>query len=210
MNSQLIKILIALSIGLSVIIILEWLYADYRQKQLLSEKATMAGLITNDMPTLDLDLNTEDSYADLVNRPLFIVGRKPIPVEPDASQAGQSATVASANFDWQLNGVYTTPKGLMALLTRTIIKTPTDKYRKALKGATIDDWTITEIHPDKIILTQGAQKKDLLLRPSKPKDKNKGEQQQNSTIPPDSQQGNPATPEPTNDVPDNDNNAAQN
>jgi hypothetical protein len=206
MNSQLIKILIVLCLAFGLMITVEWFYADYRQKQLLSSKITPSKLADAEMPTLQLGLKPEASYNDLVNRPLFIMGRKPVP-EAEATQSGEQATTAMGNIsDWQLNGVYTTPKGLMALLTRTVVTTPTDKYRKVLAGANMDGWNVAEIHTDKIVLTQGATQKNLLLRPPKPKDP----QEKNSAIPSNSGDGNTTLPEPTNDSTDNDNNEAQN
>ena len=74
----------------------------------------------------------------------------------------KTQTVAVANnFDWQLNGVYSTKKGLSALFSRSTSKVPKDNYRKISTGADLDGWKLTEIHKDKAILKQGSQQKEL-------------------------------------------------
>lgn len=202
MNFKLIKTLTIVCLVLILLIVLEWLYAKHLQEQQLQSSVTAPAKQTlPDMPTIDLNFLPETGYADLVNRPLFIAGRKPVP-EVEQTQA-QTAVDTTGTFDWQLNGIYTAKKGLMALLTRTVVKTPRDKYRKVIVGDNIEGWKVAEIHTDKVQLTQGGTQKDLLLRKPKPKT-----QQQNSATPINSRSRHPkATPEPTNDSSENDDNA---
>ena len=120
--------------------------------------------------TIELTQKSEESYEDLVARPLFIKGRKPVD-EPSPEEAQNVAEARS--FDWQLNGVYTTKKGLSALFSRSTSKVPKDTYRKLSTGGDLDGWKLTEIHKDKAILKQGDQQKDLLLRKPKLKELSK-------------------------------------
>jgi hypothetical protein len=168
MNSKLVSVLASVCIVLILIIIGEWFYAVRAQKQTLNSTISTETKISHDeMPEIELTRQPEESYADLVTRPLFIKGRKPV----DEPSSGEEQTIATANhFDWQLNGVYTTKKGLSALFSRSASKVPKDKYRKISTGADLDGWKLTEIHKDRAILKQGDQQKELLLR--KPKLKN--------------------------------------
>ncbi len=202
MNSKLIKTLALVCFVLVLLIVMEWLYArQLQEKQLLSLVIAPSKQALPNMPTIDLNLQPEESYVDLVNRPLFISGRKPVP-ETDKSQT-QVAANTTVTFDWQLNGIYTTKKGLMALLTRTVVKTPGNKYRKVILNDNIDGWKVTEIHKEKVQLTQGSIQKVLPLRKPKPKT-----QEQNSATPTNSRSRNANTaPEPTNDPSENDDNA---
>jgi hypothetical protein len=202
MNFKLIKTLTIVCLVLVLFVVLEWLYAKHLQEQQLQSAITAPAKQTlPDMPTIDLNL-PETGYADLVNRPLFIAGRKPVP-ETETNQA-QTAISETVTFDWQLNGIYTTKKGLMALFTRTVVKTPGNKYRKAIVGDNIESWKVTEIHTDKVKLTQGDMQKDLPLR--KPGVKTP---QQNTPTPinPHSRRQTATKPEPTNDPSENDDNA---
>jgi hypothetical protein len=186
MNSKLITVLGAICAVLLLVILCEWLLANFAQQQLLSSTATSAAKATQDeMPSIELTEQEEGSYADLVNRPLFIEGRKPVP-EPTAAEINNTAT--NVKFDWVLNGVYTTKNGLSALLTRTILKTPKDNYRKATLGVDLDGWKLTKILNDRVIFTQDGSEKELLLRKPKPKQ-----------IPP--KPGNPAQPNQGQPVP---------
>jgi hypothetical protein len=80
-----------------------------------------------------------------------------------------------------INGIYTSKKGLMALLTRTVAKISapspnpttakpsTDKYRKVVVGDNIDGWKVAEINRNEIIFMQGTTQKNLQLRKLKAK-----------------------------------------
>jgi hypothetical protein len=119
------------------------------------------------MPHIDLTKQTEDSYVDMVSRPLFMSGRKPVD-EPNPEDIQNTA--APIIFDWDLNGVYTTTKGLSALFSRSKTKIAKDNYRKISLGADLDGWKLTEIHEDKVLLIRGTQQKELPLRKIKLKD----------------------------------------
>jgi len=165
MNSKLVSVLAAVCVMLILIITGEWFYAVQVQKQTLASTISAETTQSDDeMPDIELTQESEESYEDLVVRPLFIKGRKPVD-EPSAEEAQTNAVANS--FDWQLNGVYSTKKGLSALFSRTTSKVPKDNHRKLIAGANLDGWKLTEIHKDKVILKQGSQQKDLLLR--KPK-----------------------------------------
>jgi len=165
MNSKLVSVLTAVCVMLILIITGEWFYAVQVQKQALTSTISAETTQSDDeMPDIELTQESEESYEDLVVRPLFIKGRKPVD-EPSAEEAQTNAVANS--FDWQLNGVYSTKKGLSALFSRATSKVPKDNHRKLIAGANLDGWKLTEIHKDKVILRQGSQQKDLLLR--KPK-----------------------------------------
>lgn len=169
MNIKLIKFLAALCAGLCLLIVCEWLYAIYAQNHLLStiqavdkQKKSVAHL-----PSIELTKKPESSYVDLVARPLFVQGRKPVN-EPSAEAV--AVTTATDQFNWALNGVYTQKNTLYALLSRTTTKVPKDNYRKVTKDNDIDGWKLTEIHKDKVVVSQGGKQKELPLRKAKPKD----------------------------------------
>jgi hypothetical protein len=168
MNIKLIKFLAALCAGLCFIIICEWLYAVYAQKQLLAsiqavDKQKKSAV---ELPSIELTKQPESSYVDLVARPLFIQGRKPVN-EPTTEAA--PVAVATQTFNWELNGIYTHKNSLYALFSRTVTKVPKDNYRKVTKDSDIDGWKLTEIHQDKVVVSQGGKQKELPLRKPKPK-----------------------------------------
>lgn len=166
---KLVKFLAALCAGLCFIIVCEWLYAIYAQKQLLAsiqavdkQKKPVA-----ELPSIKLTKQAENSYVDLVARPLFIQGRKPVN-EPDPGAT--PVAKATETFNWSLDGIYTYQKNLYALFSRTATKVPKDNYRKVTKDNDIDGWKLIEIHKDKVVVSQGDKQKELPLRKPKPKD----------------------------------------
>ena len=168
MNTKLISLLATICLASVLIIGAEWGFSIWAQKSTLeSLTATESKSTQDEIPHIDLDKQTEESYADLVARPLFIKGRRPVEeVSVDEAQATAVAVV----FEWQLNGIFTTKKGLSAFLSKTTAKNNKDKYKKVAKDAELDGWQLTEIYPDKVIFTQAGQQKELLLRKIKAKD----------------------------------------
>ncbi len=168
MNIKLIKFLAALCAGLCFLIVCEWLYAIYAHNQLLSsiqavdtQKKPAAKL-----PSIELAKKPESSYMDLVARPLFVQGRKPV---NESSATAVPVTTSTDTFNWALSGVYTQKNDLYALFSRTTTKVPKDNYRKVTKDNDIDGWKLIEIDKDKVVVSQGGIQKELPLRKSKPK-----------------------------------------
>ena len=199
MNNKLNVGLASICIACTLIIIGEWIYATWTEKSLLTSlTSTDKKLSPDEMPHIELNAQTEESYVDLVARPLFIKGRKPVD-EPSPEEVKNA--LVPVIFDWELNGVYTTSNGLSALFSRSKSKVAKDNYRKIGIGAELDGWKIVEIYQDKALLKQGAQEKELLLRKIKPKDSSKNANNLNtpSTPPPQPQETEiPADSEPEN------------
>ena len=163
MNIKVIKLLVSICIGLGLVIAVEWLYASYMRHRLLTSisEAKPQDYKTNALPQIELAEQPEQSYTDLVARPLFIKGRRP--VKEPIPEGVQGAT-QSENFDWQLSGIYSTRKKVSALFSRVKTKVAKDNYRKITVGDEIDGWRLTEIDKDRVIVKQGAKEKELLLR----------------------------------------------
>ena len=171
MNNKLVSVLAGICLALILIIIGEWLYAINSQKQLLNSASSLETkkYQLDEMPVIELTGKSEESYADLVTRPLFIKGRKPVD-EPTPEEKKNAAAAVAVKFDWVLNGVYTKRKTLSALFSRATSKVPKDNFRKKIVGEDLDGWKLTEIYKDKVILKQGSEEKELLLRKPKLKE----------------------------------------
>ncbi len=168
MNSKLVKLLAFICAGLGLALVGEWLFVSYSQHSLLasigSEK--LHDYKSDQLPGIDLGKQSEEDYADLVARPLFIKGRKPVD-EPVPETAQAQAAAQSDSFDWQLTGIYSTKKNLSALFGRSKSKVAKDNNRKLTVGEDIDGWKLTDINKDRVVLKQGGAEKELPLR--KPK-----------------------------------------
>ncbi len=167
MNTKLISLLAIICSILVSIIGVEWVVSVLIHKSTLASiLSTENKVIQDEIPHIDLDKRTEESYSDLVARPLFIKGRRPL---EEKSVDESQATIVPVVFDWQLNGIYSSKKGLTAFLSHLNAKSTKDKYRKITKDEVLDGWRLTEIYRDKIVFNQGDQQKELLLRKIKNK-----------------------------------------
>ena len=170
MNFKLIKFLTAICVALCIVLVCEWMYAMFTQSQLLkdAENADSKKKVIAELPSIELSKRPEASYSDLVTRPLFIQGRKPVNEPTDTPTP--TTNTATDTFNWALNGIYTQHNKLYALFSRTTTKLPKDNYRKVTKDSDIDGWKVIEIDKDKVVVSQGTKQLDLPLRKPKPKD----------------------------------------
>ncbi len=167
MNRPIIFVLIALNALLAVVLAVEWVAST---ESSITQTETKVDNVESEEspPALDLTETSEDSYSDLVDRPMFIKGRKPVD-EPVPESAPVVATKKTEAIVWDLTGIFTTPKGVTAFFSRTNAKVSKDNYRKYKVGEELDGWKVSEIHTDNVVLTQMNETKTLLLRKAKPK-----------------------------------------
>ncbi|GAB4261558.1 MAG: hypothetical protein Kow0065_12120 [Methylomicrobium sp.] len=168
MKPGLTTVLALACVFLSAIVVLEWYYTKHSNKRLF------AGFTTNEresayhaaeLPTIEPSLQSEEVFADLIDRPLFIEGRRPVPESEGDTTETESAP---EGFDWQLVGVYTQQGKLMALLSRTQKIEGKANYLKLAVGDEVGGWKLAEIEPDKVLLELEGRKRDLMLRKPKP------------------------------------------
>ncbi len=117
---------------------------------------------------LDLSDPSESNYSDLVERPMFIKGRKPVE-EPIPEEIALATAQKTENVNWELMGIYRTPKGTTAFFSRNNGHFPKDNFRKCKLGDTIDGWLVSDINESGVNLVQGSETKNLPLRKMKPK-----------------------------------------
>ena len=168
MNNKLISLLVIMCLTSVLIIGVEWSVSIWMQKNTLDSLSVMESKATQDeIPQIDLKKKTEESYADLVSRPLFIKGRRQI--EEPSPEEVENALSVPVVFEWKLSGIFSTKDGLSAFLSRLNVKNTKEKYRKVSKDEVLDGWRLTEIYEDKVLFVQGDQQKELFLRKVKNK-----------------------------------------
>jgi hypothetical protein len=196
MNIKLIRLLVTVCIILGVVIAAEWLFSTYTQLNLLTSISSeiKQDYKSEDLPEIELTKLPEESYADLVARPLFIKGRRPV---DEPSPEAEQAAVKQVVFDWQLSGVYGKGEQKSALFSRSKSKVAKDNFRKITVGDDLDGWKLTEINADKVMFKQGGTDKELLLR--KPKLKAPATREKGVIPPPEPGATPEAVPEPAAD-----------
>ncbi|WP_347989606.1 hypothetical protein [Methylomonas sp. AM2-LC] len=160
MNLKLLKVQALLSALFCLILAAEWGYAEYSnrelQQQLKAEAADTASIA--ELPSIVNLKTAATEFNEVVERPLFIEGRKPI-VEVPAENA-QQAEISQID-DWSLIGIYHKDNQPVALFSK---KTEAKKYLKIKVGQLISGCVLNDIQPDRVILQQAGQQKTVLLR----------------------------------------------
>ncbi len=150
------------------ILAVQWYYVSRNEQQILQriEKPVTSNVVLADPPQDNLLLEGEVKFEEIMSRPLFIKSRQPIPEDltnNDVVDApvSQPITDLSAKF----TGYIEVPGGKIALIKD--IKTR--KYHRLHKGEQVNDWTLAELHPDRVVFKQGDAHEELLLREPKAK-----------------------------------------
>lgn len=106
------------------------------------------------IPAFQEILGPLDAYDEIINRPLFIAGRAPI------ENKGVIETISvNTNLDVKLTGIVVNPDDMIALF----VDKQNKKYR-VRPGDVIQGWEIEELLSDRVIMKQGANRVELLLR----------------------------------------------
>jgi hypothetical protein len=109
---------------------------------------------------------TPDSYSVVLERPLFIEGRKPLPeAVPETAVAVDNGKLD----DWELIGIYnkekTNDKSKMALFRKL---NEAKNFLKLNESQMISGWQLKQIQADRVVLQQGGQEKSIMLRKPRP------------------------------------------
>ena len=165
-NNKLVSILVIAIVLLIVIIIAEWSIMRLSRNNLLKDidNASSNGYEIEELPTIDLFKIPIDDYSDMVNRPLFNKGRRPIEIE----ESSDDAPLATGKFIQILIGIYGTEQGMTAIFKNNRARGDESKYSKVLVGEDVAGWKVEEIHSDHLVLSQGGGQQQIkLLKPRK-------------------------------------------
>jgi len=148
------------SSGLGLILLLEWGYSDFSRNQLQSiiDKKIQADYQADELPQLSLSKQSAESFINIVERPLFIEGRKPL---PEIVETSSEASTNDQLDDWSLIGIYTKNKRQVALFRK---QNEARKFLKLNEDQTISGWQLKQIQADRVVLQQGGQEKSVMLR----------------------------------------------
>jgi hypothetical protein len=96
------------------------------------------------------------SFGDIDAHPIFSASRTPIASHLDTARGGASNAFPT---DVSLIGVIIEGETRMAL-----VKTASEPFARSVpQGGEIEGWTVSEVDPDKIVLSSGATKQEILL-----------------------------------------------
>ncbi len=162
MKNSLIKLLSLVSVMLLGLLILEWFWLNHveEDKAIIQPASTENKIRLPDSKFTQLPF---DNYQEIVMRPLFIEGRRPI---EGGSDDDSIAAISNDIKQFALMGVYTIENKLIALIKD---QTNVDHYLKKSVGDEIAGWTIKQILTDRIVIERSGQTKEIELRKPKPR-----------------------------------------
>lgn len=168
MNSNVIKGLIGLCVLLLLALFIEWKLTDFpEQAQVEPSGLEKGGASAIDLPKLMLVTQSAEKYSKMVEKPLFVKGRRPIISDLDDEVTNEDIGKID---DLMLLGIYSNKGDIKVLFSTKGIR---KKYLKKAKEEEVSGWKIKEIQPDRVVLEQRGKKKTILLRSPKPKTKRK-------------------------------------
>lgn len=170
MNATLFKYQLAACGVLGAALVMEWGLSEIGHSQLQETlNKTIEGDYQSDpLPNLNLPKLSEANFGVIVERPLFIEGRKPLPEAPEENAA---AADTGQLDDWALIGIYNKNKNRDKHVALFRNQKETKKFLKLYEEQTISGWQLIEIKSDRVVLQMGGQQKSVMLR--KPREQSK-------------------------------------
>lgn len=161
MNQKLIKMQVLAGGLLSLCLVAEWSYSRFADAQLQSRLAPLAqsDSAAEELPSMSNSKSSAESYSEIVDRPVFLEGRRPI-VEAPPSDTAQAQDVGQID-DWALIGVYNKDERPTALFSK---RNETRKFLKITEEQSISGWQLKKIQSDHVVLQQAGQEKSVVLR----------------------------------------------
>ncbi|MCF7970027.1 MAG: hypothetical protein K9L22_02540 [Methylococcaceae bacterium] len=133
------------------------------------------------IPSYQFSGKTLDDYPDIVQRPLFFKGRKPILIDDTEEALTDEAPKVLDNISIDLVGIINTPEGVFALFQDPKAKSHEDKFKRLALGDELNGWLLKDIQYDRVIIVSGTENKELLL--SKPRIANPVKEKQRRSNP---------------------------
>ncbi len=162
MKNSLIKLLLLASFLLLGLLILEWFWLNHvEEDEVIIQPASTENQIR--LPDSEFTQLPFDNYQEIVMRPLFIEGRRPI------EGGGDDDSIAAISNDikqFALMGIYTIENNPIALIKD---QANADQYLKKAVGDEIAGWTIKQILTDRIVIGRSGQTQEIELRKPKPR-----------------------------------------
>ncbi|UZR28680.1 hypothetical protein [Methylococcus mesophilus] len=152
-------LLAAACAGLGLLVVVEWYSVDRMHR--IPQVPKAADKAAEDQPDLaPFEFPDLGEFEELVERPLFVEGRRPPPEVVEEPPPPVSRTP----LDLKLMGMIFSPTGKTALLVD-----PKGKYKRVKEGGVVGGWVLKELKTDGVVMQQDGETKELPLLKAKPK-----------------------------------------
>ncbi|MEW6037098.1 MAG: hypothetical protein AB1648_02425 [Pseudomonadota bacterium] len=145
--------------GLGLLLVGEWYSVDRMHR--IPQVSKAADKAPAEEPELaPFEFPDLGEFEELVERPLFVEGRRPPPEVVEEPPP----PVARTPLDLKLMGMIFSPSGKTALLVD-----PKGKYKRVKQGGVVNGWVLKELKTDGVVMQQDGETKELPLLKAKPK-----------------------------------------
>ena len=160
-------VFVVCSVLIFILMGLQAIYSDSSREQLLQEidNVQSSGFSLQEVPSTQFKEHAINDFHEMVERPLFFVGRKPIVLE-DADAAEETVVVEvkpAEDISMALIGIINTPAGVYALFHDPKAKSDEPKFKRLKQNQDINGWTIKEIKHDRVIISADKNTDEILL-----------------------------------------------
>ncbi len=118
------------------------------------------------IPSYHFDEQSIEDYVDMVERPIFFKGRRP--VEP-TDESSEQVNRVNEKIDFSLIGIINTPRGEYALFLNPRAKPGEGRFSRFKKGEDMNGRMIKEIKPDRVIISSDGNDEEIPLAKPRPK-----------------------------------------
>ncbi|GFO71385.1 hypothetical protein BJAS_P0824 [Bathymodiolus japonicus methanotrophic gill symbiont] len=160
-------VFVVCSVLILILMLLVASYQDSYREQLLQEidNVQSSGFSLQEVPSTQFKEHAINDFHEMVERPLFFVGRKPIVLED--TEAAEEAVVVEVkpaeDISMALIGIINTPAGVYALFHDPKAKADEPKFKRLKQNQQINGWTIKEIKHDRVMISADKNTDEILL-----------------------------------------------
>lgn len=161
MNKKIVKLQLLACGTFSLALAAEWRYSLFTDSEITAilNHHQQTDFQSEELPTMAENAHSLESYAPIVEKPLFIEGRKPI---VETNNVDNVISIDNGQLDdWVLIGIYDKNKRQIALFSK---RNEAKKFIKVTIDQLLAGWQIKEIQTDRVVLQQGGQQKSVALR----------------------------------------------
>ncbi len=153
--------------SLLILILIAWTLnfgKDYRS-QLLQELQNVksAGFTMEQIPNYQFNKQQLIDYADIVERPLFFKGRRPIVINDEDTSSIEEIKVVD-KIDYIFMGVTDTPRGLFAFFKNPKAGPDNEKFLRFEQGALMQGWVLKTINHNLVVIENEGKNETIKLR----------------------------------------------
>ena len=153
--------MLAGSILLLATLVLEWKNYRAKESDFMKRAAGKSEALSGETPAeiKSYELPNKEAYTEMVERPLFLEGRRPVVEEPQEQPAADNTPLTI-----KLMGVVFSPGANMALFIDD-----KGKYKRVKLNDAINGWKLAQIKSDRAIMEQNGSTEELKLVKPRPK-----------------------------------------